>query len=425
MNDPVNPSSRPVKDSSPLANPKSRSLKDSSALANPNARPLNDLRSFASGELKMHAEAQAASRREGNHAKEPVGIQRTTTEMPALRGFTDPPQKARRQKNLPPPDGGKPFAFALGKADDGATIWWGMLAAKLQILNFTREDGFLTSVTQPPILKTDFYPVSGIDADTTKPTHLGFWGDVYVYWEADDSGTISIVEIRGPEAPDGEDIGELEPDLTREITSGKYFVKIGTVPENGDIDQQISSDIPWFVTIAKGTDTSGSDSTPSEESNPSSAVSSAVSSGIGSSKDTAVVLGPNGTKVKWYAMESSEVLFFDFQEFQVGHGTTRVEIDPVVLFGIEKETARAWGSPDVGNVNVTVEGDHIVVRPRFSKRHRQQAVQVMLKGVRRGFKDIRNAHASYDDLVDNECRLNPRMTRKQIVEQLAKEGVVE
>ena len=341
--------------------------------------------------------------------------------MPALKGFTDPPFKARRQKNLPPPGGGKPFAFALGKADDGATIWWGMLAAKVQIINFTREDGFLTSVTQPPIYKTDFYPVSGIDTDTTKPTKLGFWGDVYVYWEADESGFISVVEIRGPDAPDGEEIGEMEADFSREVTSGKYFVKIGTVPKTGDINQQISSDIPWFATVVKGTDTNGSDSAPSEESTP----SSAVSSGIGSSKDTAVVLGPNGTKVKWYAMEASEVLFFDFQEFHVGHRTTRIEIDPVVLFGIEKGTARAWGSPDVGNVNVVIEGDHIVVRPRFSKRHRQQAVQVMLKGVRRGFKDIRNAHASYDDLVDNECRLNPRMTRKQIVEQLAKEGVTE
>lgn len=407
MTEPVNPNSRP--------------LKDSSVQANPNSRPLKDLRDFASRELLRHGEAQAESRREGNHAKESAGIQRTFTEMPALKGFTDPPFKARRQKNLPPPGGGKPFAFALGKADDGATIWWGMLAAKIQIINFTREDGFLTSVTQPPIYKTDFYPVSGIDTDTTKPTALGFWGDVYVYWEADESGFISVVEIRGPDAPDGEEIGEMEADFSREVTSGKYFVKIGTVPKTGDIDQQISSDIPWFATVVKGTDTNGSDVTPSDGSTP----GSGASSGIGSSKDTAVVLGPNGTMVKWYAMEASEVLFFDFQEFQVGHGTTRIEIDPVVLFGIEKGTARAWGSPDVGNVNVVIEGDHIVVRPRFSKRHRQQTVQVMLKGVRRGFKDIRNAHASYDDLVDNECRLNPRMTRKQIVEQLAKEGVRE
>ena len=406
MTEPVNPNSRP--------------LKDSSVQANPNSRPLKDLRDFASRELLRHGEAQAESRREGNHAKESAGIQRTFTEMPALKGFTDPPFKARRQKNLPPPGGGKPFAFALGRTNDGATIWWGVLLAKVTSVFCTREDGFITTITQPPIQTTDSYPVGNPDADTTKPIQLDWFGAVYLYWEADENGAISAVEIKGPDVPDGQDIGELPADLVRETTTGKYYVQIGTVPEEGPIDQQISSDVPWFPTIFKG-ENSNNGSSGSDDSAP----SSAVSSGIGSSKDTAVVLGPNGTKVKWYAMEASEVLFFDFQEFHVGHRTTRIEIDPVVLFGIEKGTARAWGSPDVGNVNVTVEGDHIVVRPRFSKRHRQQAVQVMLKGVRRGFKDIRNAHASYDDLVDNECRLNPRMTRKQIVEQLAKEGVVE
>jgi len=381
--------------------------------------PLNDLRSFASEELKRHAESQAASRREGNHAKEPVGIQRTTTEMPALRGFTDPPQKARRQKNLPPPEGGKPFAFALGKADDGATIWWGMLAAKLQILNFTREDGFLTSVTQPPILKTDFYPVSGIDADTTKPTHLGFWDDVYVYWEADDSGTISIVEIRGPEAPDGEDIGELEPDLTREITSGKYFVKIGTVPENGDIDQQVSSDIPWFVTIAKGTDTSGSDSGGSEGSDGSSSGSlgSTSSVGPGSDKSTAIV------PVSFYStgftalftVESPDVRFEDvFADLKIRGRTTRYLIDERFIEVIHADTLRVVGicGDKPYAVGAVIEGRHLVVHALSDKRRRPDIIQVKFSAIRKGFKGMRFPTRTKAQFEANEKFLNSAYPRK-------------
>lgn len=315
-------------------------------------------------------------------------------------------------------DGGKPFAFALGKGEDGATCWWGMLVAYVTLINCTRYDGKITSITQPPIVKPESYSAATLENDPYEPTELGWWGNVYAYWEFDDSGAISNFDIKGPDAPDGQDLGELEADLTREVTSGKFYILIGNVPEDGDIEQQISSDIHWYVTIVKGTDTPGSEgdgSTPSD----------GGSSAIGSSKDTAIVPGPNGTCVKWYAMESSEVLFFDFQEFKVGRGTTRIEIDPVVLFGIERETARTFGSPDVGTAHVTVEGEEIIIRSRFPKRMEHQTVQVMLKATRRGFAGIRNAHATFEDYVDNECRLNPRMTREQVLDELAIKGITQ
>jgi hypothetical protein len=47
----------------------------------------------------------------------------------------------------------------------------------------------------------------------------------------------------------------------------------------------------------------------------------------------------------------------------------------------------------------------------------------MLKGVRRGFANVRNAHATFEDFVDNECRLNPRLSREQVIAELAKVGV--
>jgi hypothetical protein len=122
-------------------------------------------------------------------------------------------------------------------------------------------------------------------------------------------------------------------------------------------------------------------------------------------------------------MEASQVLFFDFQEFELPQGKHSIEVDPVVSFCCEPGTLRAWTSPDVGTCHATVSSERIKLSVRTSRK--KQRVQVMLKGVRRGFADVRNAHATFDDFIDNECRLNPRMKRKQIIEQLAKLGITE
>ena len=334
----------------------------------------------------------------------------------AVGDYTPPPVQIQDRRT------GKPFGFALAHGENGASIWWGQLVACVCTGEVTRVDGKVTTFTQAEIQGPTYYPPSNLDTDTRLQTHLGWYGAVFLYWEADENGAVTNCEVKGPDTPDGQNIGELDADLNREITDGRYYVQIGEVPENGLVDQKISGDVPWFATIFKGSSSGSSDSGGSGDSAPSSDESSAIGSG-GSSKDTAIVQGPNGTYLKWYAMEASEVLFFDFQEFRVGHGTTKIEIDPVVLFCLEKDTARAFGSPDVGNVNIVVEGPHLKVSPRFSKRHRQQTVQVMIKGVRRCFAGVRNGHATFGDLVDNECRLNPRMTREQVVEQLAKHGI--
>ncbi len=201
-----------------------------------------------------------------------------------------------------------------------------------------------------------------------------------------------------------------------------------------DFNQLWESDVIWPKSESSSS-SQPSSSNPSSSALSSSGVSSEESSapsdgslesdGLGSSKDSAIVRGPDGGYLKWYCMEATEVLFFDFQEFSVGSGLSKVDIDPVVCFCIEKGTLRAFASPDIGSANVTVHGDCILIRSRFSKRQKKQTVQVMLKGVRRGFLGVRNQCANFEEFVDNECRLNPRMTRDQIIDELAKRGVTE
>jgi len=69
--------------------------------------------------------------------------------------------------------------------------------------------------------------------------------------------------------------------------------------------------------------------------------------------------------------------------------------------------------------------EFLILSSRYSAKKRTQKTSVMIKGVRRGFAGIRNQYATYDDFVDNECRLNPRMTREQIVDALRDRGVTE
>lgn len=114
-------------------------------------------------------------------------------------------------------------------------------------------------------------------------------------------------------------------------------------------------------------------------------------------------------------MESTEVVFFDFLEYVVPRGVSRFRIDPVTLEGMEKGTIRAFISPERGNARVRVEGEKVVVDARHWPFPATQRVQVMLHGIRRGFKGIRNAPATYEQFIDNECRLNPRMTREEVI----------
>ncbi len=118
---------------------------------------------------------------------------------------------------------GKPFAFALAHGESGASIWWGQLAACICTVTVTREDGKITTITQDPIPKTTFHAPSNLDTDTRLQTHLGWYGDVYLYWEANDNGEITTIDVRGPDEPTGEDIGELDANLNRTVPINATF----------------------------------------------------------------------------------------------------------------------------------------------------------------------------------------------------------
>lgn len=291
-----------------------------------------------------------------------------------------------------------PYAFALrrGSTTGKSNIYNGRL-----FITVARKNGENDYESEEPV---PYFPENmtfGADYETTE---LDFSGDVWVCWGDVEDGVPGYVEVRSS-------------------ASGEFNVKVGSIAD--PIQQEIHGDIHW-VWFETGSSSSIGSTPASSGSSKASSGSSKASSAIGSSKDTAVVPGPDGTQVKWYAMEASEVLFFDFQEFKVKRGVTHIPIDPVVLFGIERDTARAFASPDRGTAHVTVKDDQLVIASRFpGYRDRKQVVQVMIKATRRGFKGVRNAFATFDDMVDNECRLNPRMTREQVLELLSEKGVTE
>jgi len=188
------------------------------------------------------------------------------------------------------------------------------------------------------------------------------------------------------------------------------------VPEKGFIEQERTGNIQWFLAFVPENDASSSSG--SSSSGSSAPSSSAASGALGSSKDTAIVPTSTGHR-KWYAMESAEILFFDFVEYQVPRGITHHPIDPIVLESIAPGTIRAFISPERGRANVTIQGDTIVIHARHWPWPATQRVQIMLRGVRRGFSGVRNAPATYEQFIDNECRLNPRMTREEIIQALS------
>lgn len=343
-------------------------------------------------------------------------------------------------------------AFRLDHGKDGARITQGWLEWYVTTIVFEKKfiydvDGVLLEdvnslASQEPIEGVKVLAMDqAAEYDEERWLELGWWGDVWAIVELSEETGEPLKLTIEPNDGNMRPIPRLDSDLSRgssgsdDGTRCGYSVKIGTVPQNDTIQQSHIGNLYWFVafipeaTTSSSSGSSGSSSSESSSSESSSSAgsssvgSSSVSSGSGSSKDTAIVPHPNGGYCKWYAMEATEVLFFDFQEFELPKGKHSIEVDPVVVFGCEPNSLRAWTSPDVGTCHAVVSSDRIKLSVRTSRK--KQQVQVMLKGVRRGFAKVRNAYATFEDFVDNECRLNPRMSRKQVIAELAKVGVIE
>lgn len=260
---------------------------------------------------------------------------------------------------------------------------------------------------------------------------LDWFGDVWAVVELDgETGKPTALTIEGPEEPAMIPIPTLNEDLSRGSQSGSgsggrvgWAVKIGTVPETGQIVQERTGNLPWFLAFvpeAESSSSSGSSSSGSSESSSSSGQSSSgrsSSGGSGSSKDTAIVPTPWGYR-KWYAMESAQVLFFDFMEVEARRGENCVAIDPMVLHCTERGTLRAFASPERGHAVARIEDDVLVVDARHWPWPRTQRVQVMLKGIRRGFARVRTEKATMEEYIANEMRLCPKKTREDVMAEI-------
>ena len=306
---------------------------------------------------------------------------------------------------------GKPFAFALAHGENGASIWWGVLVTSITTAAFKRLtiDGTKVNglATQPPITNIQVHEAASLEADKLRQTHLGWYGDVYAQWDCDEEGAVTNFDIVGPGAPSGVDIGELDETLTRTVTSGTYYIKIGTVDAGSPVDQVVSSDIYWSATIFRGDDSSG----PSDESSGDSSGSSTPSSSLGLSKDSGIVPSEISRLgfLKWFAMEATDVRFEDtLTDLKVRGKTSTYRIDPRVIEGVHNETIRVigWSADTHHGVGFEVKPPFVHIHANPDKRRRPKIVQLRITAIRRGFLGVRLTEANQEEFAANERRLN-------------------
>ena len=364
----------------------------------------------------------------------------------------------------------KPHAFSLGRGSDGATIYFGQLLSSVTIVRFERlemlDGQMVNSLTGqdeiPGITQTD---PENLDTGhgRLRATKLDWWGDVYLYWEADpESGEITLCDVRGPDAPEGIPIRELDIELSRdgdssggvaesiggvaessdgvEESSGSgaenggsgaansYYVLLGNVPEDGQIEQHVSSDVTWAVTLipeemesSSSESSSSSSESSSSSSSPSSSASSNASSESGSDKSSAIVPA-SWSKYGYTALltlEAPDVRFEDvFQDLSVSGRETRHRIDFRFLSVIEPDTLRVVGL--VGNrpysVGAEIDGEHLVIHALTDKRRRPTLVNAKVSAIRKGFKGMRFPLRDREQFLANERHLNSAYPAKDLKE---------
>jgi len=178
----------------------------------------------------------------------------------------------------------RPHAFALGFGDNGATVAFGQLLWRLDVLlagkegsddgadiydlYHTRDIGGLNAAI-PKLITHDGDPMEPSPAaNRLHGLGEGAYGDVYLYWKvepengdivtqcyvsvADNAGDLQ--DLQG--APDGPydhlltNTGDVTPAQDPALnTHGFYRVKIGTVNVGDPITQNISSDVYWSALL--------------------------------------------------------------------------------------------------------------------------------------------------------------------------------
>lgn len=316
---------------------------------------------------------------------QPVPI--STIRQPA-DGGTNSPAQTQRPVEIKQPRQRKPFSFALAHGEGGASIWHGCLLSSITLVNIKKNGDKIESISQSPIPKLEYIPADNLDEDKLLQTHLGWYGNVYGRWDADEDGEITAFEIAGPDEPEGTDIGELDADLQRATPEGSYYILIGSVFEDSPVDQQISSDIPWFVTILKGEKKEDSSSSVSSQSSSSSRQSSAQSSAGGSSpsgstpesssqpssKSTNILRcskAGSGNIAIFIPEMPREAVILDTLEVKLVKRVSTFQIDPETVAIAERRSFRCFGYSVVGKTHglaVTISSSGLITirKPRFT-----------------------------------------------------------
>jgi len=298
-----------------------------------------------------------------------------------------------------PPDY-KPYPFALRPApEEKIHIYFGVLVHQINRMVFN-TDGLVSQagLSNPQVIVPS--PLSPAE-NRYKFYELNWRGDVYLYWETDSSGGVTLCELRGPAAPQQQSLPNDD--------GGKFYVKIGTVA-SGDagydipsLDQNISTDVYWLTAFGEQEESSNSDS-------------SSSSSDSGSDKSTAIV--PMDWHDKGYGalftMESNEVLFeFVMRDVPVVGSKTVARIDDRFLAVCEPDSMAVTGiSGDrAGSVGAVIEKNNVILSAWPLSFLRPSKVTLKLTGVRKGFKHLDMPERSKEQFIANERFINSAYPR--------------
>ena len=285
-----------------------------------------------------------------------------------------------------PGKGGPLPPFLLSRGPNGARIYLGNLEWSVTTITYERSNGLNHLLGQdaiPGVTRTlpDLWEESG-SAAAQDWRDIDWWGDVYLEWTVDPE-TCEVLEARisGPEVPALSPIPELATDLSREDpASGNppgYYLKIGTVPEEGDIEQVRTGNVHWAVTfIPAAEDSSGSGS-------------DVVGSSVGSEKSSNAIV-PAPWKPEGFCalatVESDRVLFEFLLEFPITGRTTRHKIDLRLQHLCEPGSLTVAAAPNGDRpfpVSASVHDGVLVLQAWPVLRPRK--VTLKLTGIRRGF----------------------------------------
>jgi len=303
---------------------------------------------------------------------------------------------------VPEPPAYKPFPFALRPApNEKIHIYFGVLVHQINRMVFN-TDGLVsqTGVNNPQTIVPSNLSSS---ENRYKFYTLDFRGNVYLYWETDSSGGVTLCDIRGD---DENGAPPTQQNLPND-SGGKFYVKIGNVAANNagyeisSLDQNISTDVYWLTAFGiqeESSNGSTSDST------------------SGSDKSTAIV--PMDWHDKGYGalftMESNEVLFeFVMRDVPLEGAKTVARIDDRFLAVCERDSMVVTGisGDKLGPVGAVIKGNEVILDALPVSFLRPNKVTLKLTGTRKGFKDFDMPERSKEQFIANERFINSAYPR--------------